>query len=104
LQGDLNELQQLALASVIKQREDKEYERDWRQFVMTAVAMHPENTKSILTLLDPEKMSEEEKEQSEYAKPLTDEEMEEYIPVQMRPEHRDIITDLRELGIVVLDD
>jgi len=97
LTGDLNDVQQLALVSVLAASQKEEFDRDWRNFVLAAVAAHPEDAKRWLKMLKP---GEDEEDDA----PLTDEEMEDYVPVQERQGLGDALRDLQRLGFAMVED
>lgn len=68
---------------------------------MTAVAMHPENAENILKLLNRDQPTED---REEFAERMNDQDMESYVPIQLRPEKQDILRDLQEFGVILLDD
>ncbi len=89
--------------------EDKEaMDNEWRQFKYMAIAAHPENTQSILAALEEaheaavQESLPEEEQSPEWAKPITDEELENWVPFSADAEQ--IIDELRRSGFVVTDD
>jgi hypothetical protein len=97
LVGDLNDVQQLALVSALAQDKKEEFDRDWRNFVLAAVASHPENAKHWIKMLKPGEDGDEDA-------PLTEEDLEEYVPIQERQGLGDALRDLQRLGFAVTED
>ena len=73
--GDLNDVQQLALISLMLERDDAESKKVWENFKYMAIAAHPELTKTIMELDD------NQEDKDGFARPLTEEEMADYQPI-----------------------
>lgn len=71
--GDLNEVQQEALSYYIAESDKQESDKEWMRFKLAAVAANNPNSKAILELSD--------KTEEDLARPLTDEEIENYRPL-----------------------
>jgi hypothetical protein len=100
LQGDLNDLQQLALMAHLEQEQIRAVKDQKRQFIMMAIAMHPEKANSLLQTLEGE-----EQDPQEWAEPIPeDADLSDYVPVQQRPEFQDILKELQNFGMVVIED
>jgi hypothetical protein len=94
-------VQQLALAAALGQKQKQEHDRDWRGFILAAVAAHPERAARLLKLLD----GDEEREPGAFAEPFMDEDLETYVPLQERGEEfRNMLGDLQRLGFSVTED
>ena len=100
LVGDLNEVQQLALVVVLGKAQETSFEDKWRDFVMSAIAAHPENGRKLIKLLGMTDSGDE----GEFARELSDEEMAEYVPVQESGDLPAVLADLQRLGFAVRDD
>jgi len=92
LTGNLDELQQLALVTIIRLDAEKEAERDFLYFKMMAVTAHPEKAPDILGIRDEPDFKPEEWEEI-----LPGEEFE-YVPVFEREESQQVLRDLQLLG------
>jgi hypothetical protein len=92
-------VQQYALATVVGDDRKREFDRDWRNFVLASIAAHPENARRLLRLLD-----RQEAEPGEFAEELDDEEMATYTPVQQREGLDKVLQDLTVLGFAYQSD
>ena len=92
-------MQQYALATVVGDDRKREFDRDWRNFVLASIAAHPENARRLLRLLD-----RQEAEPGEFAEEITDEEMADYVPLQQREGLDKVLRDLTTLGFAMTDD
>jgi len=66
---------------------------------MSAIAAHPENARRYVRLLGGEPEAE-----GEFAPELTDDEMQEYVPLQEREDFAETMRDLSKFGFAVVDD
>lgn len=99
LKGDLNEVQQLALVTALGEQGKREFERDWRNFVLTMIAVHPQDARRILRLLDRDR----QEEPGAFAEEMEEEEMQEYVPVQEREDFSAVMRDLQRMGFAVVE-
>jgi hypothetical protein len=101
--GDLNELQQMALVSLMSAENEQENDRffqDLRSRIITA-GIQPHQIPEILEALDGKK-TEDELGMPLFAEELSDEEMEDYVPLSVE-EADEAILALRRFGILSVD-
>ena len=92
----MNDVQQLALVTVIGYEQEQESELEWQRFRSNIIASHPAEAKKILDVLDGNDVPED----ALFAPELSEEELESY----ERLSHEEVeatIADLRRFGIAV---
>lgn len=99
--GDLNDLQQLALLTYLQQQDSKQADADWQNLRMRLLVhgIRPEQIPEILEALEGER---EKDGIEEHAPALSDEEMEDYIPLSVE-ETSQAIEQLRRFGLAYQD-
>ena len=85
--------------AVLKKTQEREFDRDWRNFILAMVAANPRDARKILPLLD-----RQTREPGEFAEPITDEELQDYVPVQQRGGLGDVLKDLQTFGFSLVED
>lgn len=95
--GDLNEVQTLALLSLIRRENEEFADIEWERFKRMMIAVHPEKAKEIM-----EALADDTDPEAEFAPELTDEELEAAADYRLSgAEVENTIAALREFGLAV---